>query len=87
MGSSNTKFKVGETVVFTGSLDGFCKGKQYTIEKIFTVDYFVDEVDPNFGNTCVFFTGLKRGCYLEDLEINFEKLDELRNTRLDKLIN
>ncbi len=78
MGSSNTKFKVGEAVVFTGSLDGFCKGKQYTIEKISTVDYFVD---------CVFFTGLKKGCYLEDLEINFEKLDELRNARLDKLIN
>lgn len=84
---SNTKFNVGDTVVLTEPLDGFHKDTHYIIEKIFTVDYFIDEVDPNFGNTCVFFTGLKRGCYLEDLDKNFKKLDELRNTKLDKLIN
>lgn len=78
--------KVGDKYVFTGTLENFELNTTYIISRIYEIDYFVDEVDPNFGKECVNFEGSKYGCFLVDLPKQFTKLVDIREEKINSLI-
>ena len=80
------KIKIGDKFVFTGSLENFNLNEVYTISRIYTIDYFVDEIDRNFGRECVNFNDSKYGCFLIDLPEQFTKLDSLREEKINSII-
>jgi hypothetical protein len=79
-------FKIGDKVVFTGTLVNFKLNDIYTISGFSTVDYFIDEVDPNFGKECVHFLNHKYGCFLVDLFKQFTKIEDIRQDKINKII-
>lgn len=81
-----SNFNIGDKVVFTGTLESFELNKIYTISRIYTIDYFVDEIDRNFGRECVNFNDSKYGCFLIDLPEQFTKLDSLREEKINSIV-
>lgn len=84
MGSNN--LKIGDKLVYIGDSDSFILNKIYTISKIYTIDYFIDEVDPNFGKECVNFENSIHGCFVSDLLKQFTKIEDIRNLKLNELV-
>jgi len=82
---SSDDFKVGDVVVFLGDSENFELNKKYTIYKFSKIDYFVDEVDPNFGKDCVFFENHKYGCFVSELKRQFLKINDIRENKLNDL--
>ena len=85
MASNNCK--VGDKYVFTGDSDNFELNKTYTISRIYTYDYIIDQGgDPNYGKECVNFENTRYGIFLEDLPELFTKIDSIREEKINRII-
>ena len=79
-------YKVGDVLVFTGKSRNFRTGKRYKIFKIDTIDYYIDDVDPNYGKTCLYFEKTHFGCYAEYANDNFKHVDRHREDKLNEIL-
>lgn len=80
------KYKVGDVLVFVGESKNFKKGKRYRIFKIDKIDYYIDEVDSNYGKTCLYFEKTHFGCYTEYADDNFKHIDKHREDKLNEIL-
>lgn len=87
MNLSDDKYKSGDILIFVGESNKFKKNQKYEISKVSTVDYFVDELDSDYGKRCIHFHDSIYGCYYEYADENFEHLDTNRDNKLNNLLN
>lgn len=82
----SNNYKIGDRLVFIGDSDRFIQNNIYTINDIYAIDYFIDDIDPNFGKEIIIFEGTNKSIYISDLSKQFTKIEDMRNLKLNELV-
>ena len=84
--------KIGDLLVFVGNeglenshYDSFQIGKQYEVSRVERIGYDLDEVS-GYSSDCVLFKDHSHGCLLSSVKSYFVRLEDYRDTKIEKII-
>ena len=92
----NCKYNKGDVLIFTGGSGlefemehskHFKKGQKYQISETSIIDYEIDELDTNYGKIVIYFVNYDYACFTEFADKFFMKIDELRDNKINSIIN